>query len=56
MRYHALLNRLDKLSQTMLSKRLLQALFRHRVLAGAEHRHVLSRDMSTVVDIGANRG
>ena len=40
----------------MLSKRLLQALFHHRVLAGAEHRHTLSRDLSTVVDIGANRG
>lgn len=56
MRFQAFLNRLDKLSQTMLSKRLLQALFRHRVLAGAEHRNVLLRDLKTVVDIGANRG
>ena len=56
MRFQAFLNRLDKLSQAMLSKRLLQALFRHRVLAGAEHRHVLLRDLGTVVDIGANRG
>jgi len=40
----------------MLSKCLLQALFRHRVLAGAEHRYVLLRDLGTVVDIGANRG
>lgn len=56
MRFQAFLNRLDKLSQTMLSKRLLQALFRHRVLAGAEHRNVLSRDLGSVVDIGANRG
>ncbi|MGZ8183937.1 MAG: FkbM family methyltransferase [Methylobacter sp.] len=56
MRFQAFMNRLDKLSQTMLSKRLLLALFRHRVLAGAEHRNVLSRDLATVVDIGANRG
>lgn len=56
MRLQSFLNRVDKLSQTMLSKRLLQALFFHRVLAGAEHRYVLSHDMSTVVDIGANRG
>lgn len=56
MRFQAFLNRLDKLSQTMSSKRLLQALFRHRVLAGAEHRYVLLRDLGTVVDIGANRG
>lgn len=40
----------------MRSNRLLQALFRHQVLAGAEHRHVLLRDLRTVVDIGANRG
>jgi FkbM family methyltransferase len=40
----------------MLSKRLFQALLRHGVLAGAEHRHVLSRNLGTVVDIGANRG
>jgi FkbM family methyltransferase len=56
MKFPALLIRLDKLSQTLRSQRLLQALFHHRVLAGAEHRHVLSRDLGTVVDIGANRG
>lgn len=50
------LNRLDKLSQTMFSKRLLRALLRHQVLAGAEHRYVLSDELRTVVDIGANRG
>ncbi len=54
--FQSFLNRLDKLSQTLLSKRLLQALLLHRVLAGAEHRFVLSRDLRTVVDIGANRG
>lgn len=56
MNCHAFQNRLDKLSQAMLSKRLRQALFAHRVLAGAEHRHVLSRELKTVIDIGANRG
>lgn len=56
MRFQSFLNRLDKLSQTIRSKRLLQALLRHRVLAGAEHRNILLRDLQTVVDIGANRG
>jgi FkbM family methyltransferase len=56
MRLQALLNRLDKLYQALFSGRLLQALFRHGVLAGAEHRRVLSRDLGVVVDIGANRG
>lgn len=50
------LTRLDKLVQAVQSPRLWQALWRHRVLAGAEHRHVLSRQLKTVVDIGANRG
>ena len=50
------LTRFDKLGKVIKSVRLAQALFRHRVLAGAEHRHVLSRDLSTVIDIGANRG
>jgi FkbM family methyltransferase len=35
---------------------LAKALFCNQVLAGAEHRHVLPADLSTVVDIGANRG
>lgn len=56
MRLDALVNRLDKLGQAIRSRRLLQALFRHRVLAGAEHRNVLSCDLKTVVDVGANRG
>lgn len=56
MRFQVFLSRLDKLGQAMLSKRLLQALLRHRVLAGAEHRYILFRDLRTVVDIGANRG
>jgi FkbM family methyltransferase len=56
MKFQELLNRLDKLGQAMLSKRLLQALLRHQVLAGVEHRYVLSRDLATVIDVGANRG
>lgn len=56
MRFDALINRLDKLGQAIRSWRLLQALLCHRVLVGAEHRNVLSRELSVVVDIGANRG
>ena len=56
MKLQLFITRIGKFSQVVQSTRLLQALFRHRVLAGAEHRHVLSRDLSTVVDIGANRG
>lgn len=56
MRLQTFLNRLDKLTQAVLSKRSLQTLLRHRVLMGAEHRNVLSKNLNTVVDIGANRG
>ena len=50
------LNLFDKLTQALKSPRLAHALMRNLVLAGAEHRHVLSPNMNTVVDIGANRG
>lgn len=50
------LTRLDKLGQVAKSKRLAQALMLHRVLAAAEHRSVLARDLRAVIDIGANRG
>jgi FkbM family methyltransferase len=40
----------------MRSGRLLRALLFHRVLVGAEHRHMLAGELLTVVDIGANRG
>lgn len=56
MQLKAFLNRLDKLCQAILSRRMFHALFRHGVLAGAEHRHILLCDLRTVVDIGANRG
>lgn len=48
--------RLDKLFQVLRSKGLFLSLLRYQVLVGAEHRHVLCRDLATVVDIGANRG
>ncbi len=48
--------RLAKLAQVLRSTGLIRALLRHRVLAGTEHRFVLSRDLATVVDVGANRG
>jgi len=51
-----LLTRFDKLSQVVRSRDLLRALVRHRVLVGAEHRHLLGPYLATVVDIGANRG
>jgi FkbM family methyltransferase len=48
--------RMEKFMQVVRSVRLMQVLLRHHVLAGAEHRNVLLRDLATVVDIGANRG
>lgn len=56
MKIQTALNRFNKLAHAARSIRLTQVLLRYRVLAGAEHRHVLSRAITTVVDIGANRG
>lgn len=56
MRFSLLLRRLDKILQVLRSKRLLKALFLNHVLAAAEHRHIFSTAISTVVDIGANHG
>lgn len=56
MRLQATINRLDKLFQAAQSSRLAAAVIRHYVLAAAEHRHVLSHRLATVIDIGANRG
>jgi FkbM family methyltransferase len=56
MKLQLVLNRVDKLFQVTKSPRLLIALFHHHVLAGAEHRFILSRELTTVIDIGANRG
>lgn len=56
MRFQKILRKLDKLSQAMLSRRLLQALLQQQVLACSEHRHILSNGLKIVIDIGANRG
>jgi FkbM family methyltransferase len=51
-----LFNRCYKLTQVIRSTMLLKALLFHGVLAGVEHRQIFSKTLSTVVDIGANRG
>mgnify|MGYP005855263529 CR=1 FL=1 len=56
MRFSLWLTRMTKLGRAIRSRHLLEALVRHRVLAGTEHRHVFSEEWKTVVDIGANRG
>ena len=56
MNFQPFFSRLDKLNQVIKSPRLARALFRHFVLAGAEHRHMLRHNLATVVDVGANRG
>lgn len=56
MHIHLLLTRLDKLINIARSPRLLRALLKYRVLAGAEHRHIFLKNLATVIDIGANRG
>jgi FkbM family methyltransferase len=56
MRFSLFLIRLEKLAQVIRSPRLLRALASNRVLASAEHRRILTTDLETVVDIGANRG
>ncbi len=56
MKLDAFLNFLGKTSRTLFAPRLSRALLLHGVLAGAEHRRVLARELGTVVDIGANKG
>ena len=57
MNFQLFLTRLDKLAQIVRSPRLLRVLLFQWVLAGIEHRQILSPNQSgTVVDIGANRG
>lgn len=48
--------RLRKLSVVLFKRPLRLALFRHVVMAGVEHKPALNRPLSTVIDIGANRG
>ena len=54
--FSQLLLRLEKIVHVLMSPRLFRALHIHRVLAGAEHRHILKMGLATVVDVGANRG
>lgn len=56
MKLSLVLKRLNKIYHALRSKRLLKALVLHRVLAGVEHRHIIHPTISTIVDIGANRG
>jgi FkbM family methyltransferase len=48
--------RLKKLRIILLRPVLRRAFFQYRVMAGVEHKAALNRPLSTVVDIGANRG
>lgn len=48
--------RIIKLYECLIDPAFRQVLFIHGVAAASEHRHVLRQDLSTVVDIGANRG
>ena len=56
MNFSLFLTRLNKLSHVFRSTRLIKVFFWHRVLAGTEHRNIFTRDLATVVDVGANRG
>lgn len=51
-----LMLRLKKLRVIFFHPMLRSAFLQHRVMAGVEHKAVLRRPLSTVVDIGANRG
>ncbi|MBA3023724.1 MAG: FkbM family methyltransferase [Proteobacteria bacterium] len=54
--FSLLMLRLKKLRIILLQPKLRSAFFEYRVMAGVEHKPVLSRPLATVVDIGANRG
>ena len=51
-----ILKRLKKVFYACRSKRLFRALVGNGVIAGTEHRHILKVSLSTIIDIGANRG
>lgn len=48
--------RIKKLLYTFINPYLFLKLCQFRILAGLEHKHVLSKKISTIVDIGANKG
>lgn len=56
MKFHFLVVRLAKIMQVIRHRRLLRAFLCHSVLAGVEHRQILTANLQTVVDVGANRG
>jgi len=57
MRYISMLIlRLKKLQMILSHPMLRRVFFSHLVMAGMEHKAVLNRPLSTIVDIGANRG
>ena len=56
MNLNLLFLRVDKLIQIFSSWNLLSAFFISKVLAGAEHRSILSVEYNTIVDVGANKG
>lgn len=51
-----LILRLRKLVSIIRIASFRNALFRHRVMAGVEHRSIFLQPFATVIDIGANRG
>ena len=48
--------RLRKLQIILLHPMLRRAFFKNMVMAGVEHKVIINRPLSTIVDIGANRG
>lgn len=50
------ITRAKKLKKILTSKKLFTALFRFGVFAGVEHSPILTNDLRTIVDIGANKG
>ena len=56
MNNYLFLIRLKKVCHLLRSIRFMRALVFHQVLAGVEHRRILTAELGTVVDVGANRG
>lgn len=56
MKLKMLLRRIEKTFAVLNSKKLLKSFIRYGVFPGAEHRFVLSKELKTIVDIGANKG
>ena len=56
MKINQTMTRLKKITKAFKSLQLITALARYQVLAASDTRYVSSRELSTVVDIGVNRG